>query len=73
MTDRVFNFKQYMVYEIRMLHSAKMYIIFSLELARTIHNPVLTYYGMFCGSKCLGCIYVQRESKSSDFKGVSGA
>ncbi|XP_054818975.1 lysophospholipid acyltransferase LPEAT1-like isoform X3 [Prosopis cineraria] len=23
-------------------------------------------------SKCLGCIYVQRESKSSDFKGVSG-
>ncbi|MCI38366.1 lysophospholipid acyltransferase LPEAT1-like, partial [Trifolium medium] len=24
-------------------------------------------------SKCLGCIYVQRESKSSDFKGVSGA
>ncbi|XP_040996562.1 lysophospholipid acyltransferase LPEAT1-like isoform X2 [Juglans microcarpa x Juglans regia] len=24
-------------------------------------------------SKCLGCVYVQRESKSSDFKGVSGA
>ncbi|XP_052201419.1 lysophospholipid acyltransferase LPEAT1 isoform X2 [Diospyros lotus] len=23
-------------------------------------------------SKCLGCVYVQRESKSSDFKGVSG-
>ncbi|KAF5792458.1 putative plasmalogen synthase [Helianthus annuus] len=23
-------------------------------------------------SKCLGCIYVQRESKSADFKGVSG-
>ncbi|CAI9771428.1 unnamed protein product [Fraxinus pennsylvanica] len=23
-------------------------------------------------SKCLGCIYVQRESKSSNFKGVSG-
>ncbi|GLU04403.1 hypothetical protein SLE2022_215530 [Rubroshorea leprosula] len=23
-------------------------------------------------SKCLGCIFVQRESKSSDFKGVSG-
>ncbi|CAL0323754.1 unnamed protein product [Lupinus luteus] len=28
-------------------------------------------YGMFCDSKCLGCVYVQRESKSSDFKGVS--
>ncbi|CAN6360431.1 unnamed protein product [Urochloa humidicola] len=24
-------------------------------------------------SKCLGCIFVQRESKTSDFKGVSGA
>ncbi|XP_021612847.1 lysophospholipid acyltransferase LPEAT1 isoform X3 [Manihot esculenta] len=24
-------------------------------------------------SKCLGCVYVQRESKSSDFKGVAGA
>lgn len=24
-------------------------------------------------SKCLGCIFVQRESKASDFKGVSGA
>ncbi|XP_015575280.1 lysophospholipid acyltransferase LPEAT1 isoform X2 [Ricinus communis] len=23
-------------------------------------------------SKCLGCVYVQRESKSSDFKGVAG-
>lgn len=23
-------------------------------------------------SKCLGCVFVQRESKSSDFKGVSG-
>eukprot|EP00252_Welwitschia_mirabilis_P019784 TRINITY_DN467_c0_g1_i1.p1 TRINITY_DN467_c0_g1~~TRINITY_DN467_c0_g1_i1.p1 ORF type:complete len:421 (-),score=57.46 TRINITY_DN467_c0_g1_i1:537-1799(-) len=23
-------------------------------------------------SKCLGCVYVQRESKTSDFKGVSG-
>uniref|UniRef100_A0A2N9H4P7 Phospholipid/glycerol acyltransferase domain-containing protein n=1 Tax=Fagus sylvatica TaxID=28930 RepID=A0A2N9H4P7_FAGSY len=23
-------------------------------------------------AKCLGCVYVQRESKSSDFKGVSG-
>ncbi|KNA17931.1 hypothetical protein SOVF_075300 [Spinacia oleracea] len=23
-------------------------------------------------SKCLGCVYVQREDKSSDFKGVSG-
>ncbi|KAG9150395.1 hypothetical protein Leryth_014575 [Lithospermum erythrorhizon] len=23
-------------------------------------------------SKCLGCVYVQREAKSSDFKGVSG-
>ncbi|XP_008807763.2 lysophospholipid acyltransferase LPEAT1-like isoform X2 [Phoenix dactylifera] len=23
-------------------------------------------------SKCLGCVYVQRESKSSEFKGVSG-
>lgn len=23
-------------------------------------------------SKCLGCVYVQRESKASDFKGVSG-
>ncbi|XP_059452965.1 lysophospholipid acyltransferase LPEAT1 isoform X1 [Corylus avellana] len=23
-------------------------------------------------SKCLGCVYVQRESRSSDFKGVSG-
>ncbi|XP_047336290.1 lysophospholipid acyltransferase LPEAT1-like isoform X2 [Impatiens glandulifera] len=23
-------------------------------------------------SKCMGCVYVQRESKSSDFKGVSG-
>ncbi|KAG8493657.1 hypothetical protein CXB51_011014 [Gossypium anomalum] len=23
-------------------------------------------------NKCLGCVYVQRESKSSDFKGVSG-
>ncbi|KAL2611288.1 hypothetical protein R1flu_022980 [Riccia fluitans] len=23
-------------------------------------------------SKCMGCIYVQRESKSTDFKGVSG-
>ncbi|WOL11806.1 lysophospholipid acyltransferase LPEAT1 isoform X1 [Canna indica] len=23
-------------------------------------------------SKCLGCVYVQRESKSTDFKGVSG-
>lgn len=23
-------------------------------------------------SKCLGCIFVQRESKTSDFKGVSG-
>lgn len=26
----------------------------------------------FLYSKCLGCVYVQRESKSSDFKGVSG-
>jgi len=25
-----------------------------------------------CNSKCLGCVLVQRESKSSDFKGVSG-
>uniref|UniRef100_A0ACD5TA39 Uncharacterized protein n=1 Tax=Avena sativa TaxID=4498 RepID=A0ACD5TA39_AVESA len=24
-------------------------------------------------SKCIGCIFVQRESKTSDFKGVSGA
>ncbi|KAM0864550.1 hypothetical protein ACQ4PT_043839 [Festuca glaucescens] len=24
-------------------------------------------------SKCMGCIFVQRESKASDFKGVSGA
>ncbi|XP_068313339.1 lysophospholipid acyltransferase LPEAT1-like isoform X1 [Pyrus communis] len=24
-------------------------------------------------SKCLGCVYVQRESKSSNFKGVAGA
>ncbi|XVE69928.1 hypothetical protein DITRI_Ditri10aG0030900 [Diplodiscus trichospermus] len=24
-------------------------------------------------SKCLGCVFVQRESKSSDFKGVAGA
>ncbi|KAE8735127.1 Lysophospholipid acyltransferase LPEAT1 [Hibiscus syriacus] len=24
------------------------------------------------GGKCLGCVYVQRESKSSDFKGVAG-
>jgi lysophosphatidylcholine acyltransferase/lyso-PAF acetyltransferase len=23
-------------------------------------------------SKCLGCVYVQREAKSPDFKGVSG-
>uniref|UniRef100_A0A2P2JBI7 Lysophospholipid acyltransferase LPEAT1 isoform X3 n=1 Tax=Rhizophora mucronata TaxID=61149 RepID=A0A2P2JBI7_RHIMU len=23
-------------------------------------------------SKCMGCVYVQRESKSSDFKGISG-
>lgn len=28
---------------------------------------------LFFGSKCLGCVYVQRESKSSDFKGVSGS
>ena len=26
-----------------------------------------------CDNKCLGCVYVQRESKSSDFMGVSGA
>jgi hypothetical protein len=26
---------------------------------------------VFC-SKCLGCVYVQREYKSSDHKGVSG-
>ncbi|GJM88351.1 hypothetical protein PR202_ga04405 [Eleusine coracana subsp. coracana] len=29
-------------------------------------------YTIIC-SKCLGCIFVQRESKTSDFKGVSGA
>jgi hypothetical protein len=40
---------------------------------RIIQNILLTYYGLFCDSKCLGCIYVQRESKTSDFKGVSGA
>jgi hypothetical protein len=30
------------------------------------------YYDFFLVSKCLGCVYVQRESRSSDFKGVSG-
>ena len=31
------------------------------------------FWYVSCDSKCLGCVYVQRESKSSDFKGVSGA
>ncbi|KAJ6812600.1 lysophospholipid acyltransferase LPEAT1 [Iris pallida] len=30
------------------------------------------YVTAFICSKCLGCVYVQRESKSSEFKGVSG-
>lgn len=33
---------------------------------------VFNFFFFFFFSKCLGCVYVQRESKSSDFKGVSG-
>lgn len=52
------------------LHDS-MCTIFSLE--GIFVNLALMYCDIFCDSKCLGCIYVQRESKSSDFKGVSGA
>ncbi|KAE8700713.1 Lysophospholipid acyltransferase LPEAT1 [Hibiscus syriacus] len=35
-------------------------------------RAVIVQSGRFLSSKCLGCVYVQRESKSSDFKGVAG-
>lgn len=51
------------------------FICFSTNhnIRRIVQSILLTYYGLFCDSKCLGCIFVQRESKTSDFKGVSGA
>ncbi|KAL2894621.1 Lysophospholipid acyltransferase LPEAT1 [Bienertia sinuspersici] len=35
-------------------------------------RPSLRRCALVAFSKCLGCVYVQREDKSSDFKGVSG-
>ncbi|KAF7141759.1 hypothetical protein RHSIM_Rhsim06G0035800 [Rhododendron simsii] len=55
-----------------LIHLAGLDNLFSYDFAclRTRSVARLPIVGLI--SKCLGCVYVQRESKSSDFKGVSG-
>jgi len=43
---------------------------FCYSFVAFISNLYLLSY--LSDSKCLGCVYVQREAKSPDFKGVSG-
>ncbi|KAL8230860.1 hypothetical protein R6Q57_000638 [Mikania cordata] len=47
------------------------FLLLALSVFRCLFGYCTSFTLLFT-SKCLGCIYVQRESKSSDFKGVSG-
>lgn len=49
----------------------KGYALFNIR--DYLESSAYIFWCVCCDSKCLGCVYVQRESKSSDFKGVSGA
>lgn len=56
-----------------MNNSRQDYVLCFMSLITCINelDGMMALVPFLC-SKCLGCVYVQRESKSSDFKGVSG-